>query len=376
MAYVGKVETKFEVPLFDLSYANSLIKEYIIGVMYSHVTSSTYILGPDVKLFEEKFASLIGCQRAIGVNSGTDALFISLKALGIGRGDKVLTVPNSYIATAQAIAYIGAEPVFIDVDDNTMNMDLNLLSTVDIKNIKAVIPVHLYGFPVDIPKLRSIIGNDIPIIEDCAQSHGALVGESLAGSMGDVGCFSLHPAKILSSLGDAGVITTNNHDVADQCLLYRNFGLVDRESSVLMGYNSRLDNIYAAIMHKKIDLFNQMLERRLASAAIYYDELSSVEGIKLPPKEEGFRNVHNFFVIRVDNRDDLKKFLEERGIESKIHYPIPIHLQKSFAQYGYGRGDFPNAEKQANTILTIPVAEHLSKDQISKVAEAIKSFLN
>jgi dTDP-3-amino-2,3,6-trideoxy-4-keto-D-glucose/dTDP-3-amino-3,4,6-trideoxy-alpha-D-glucose/dTDP-2,6-dideoxy-D-kanosamine transaminase len=376
MAYVSGLVSKFEVPLFDLSYSNSLIKEHIMDVMQRHIETSTFILGPDVKLFEDKFAGLVGCKHAVGVNSGTDALVISLKSFGVGPGDKVITVPNSYIATAQAICYIGATPIFVDVDDTTMNMDLSLVQAAIDKDTKAIIPVHLYGFPVDIPKLREIVGPDIPIIEDCAQSHGALVGDKLTGSMGDTGCFSLHPAKILSSLGDAGVITMNDVNVADKCLLYRNFGLEDRDSSVLMGYNSRLDNIYAAIMYKKIDLFDQMLEKRLENASVYYDEISSVEGVCLPPQEEGYKNVHNFFVIRVEKRDELKKFLEEKGVETKIHYPIPIHLQKSFSPFGHKRGDFPNTERQADTILTIPVAEHLSKEQIKMVADSIKRFLS
>ena len=196
--------------------------------MERHIETSTFILGPDVQRFEEKFTGLIGCKYAVGVGSGTDALIIGLKALGIKPGDEVITVPNSYIATAQAIALVGATPVFVDVDENTMNMDLNLVQTAITPKTKATIPVHLYGFPVDIHQLRAIVGEDIYILEDCAQSHGALVGDNLTGSMGNVGCFSLHPAKILSSLGDAGIITTNNESVYNHCILLRNFGLEKR----------------------------------------------------------------------------------------------------------------------------------------------------
>ena len=364
----------FSIPLFDLKYNNIQIKDHILSVVEQHIESSTFILGPDVKLFEEKFSRLINCRFTVGVNSGTDALIIALKSLGIGPGDEVVTVPNSYIATAQAISLVGAKPVFVDVDSITMNMDLEKIKFVINQNTKAIIPVHLFGFPVDIFKLREIIGEKIFIIEDCAQSHGAKVGEHLTGSMGDINCFSLHPAKILASLGDSGVITTNNEDLYNQCNLYRNFGLEDRESTVLIGLNSRLDNIYAAIMYKKLDVIQESLHRRLTNAAIYYSELIGISEIKLPPKVKGYKNVHNFFVIRTKQREKLMDYLNSNGIETKVHYPIPIHLQKCYQGLGYKIGDFPNTELDADTMITIPIAEHLDKDQIYFVSKKIKSF--
>ena len=364
----------FNVPLFDLSYNNRKIRDHIIAVVERHIETSTFILGPDVKLFEDKFSKLIKCNYTVGVNSGTDALIIALKSLKIGPGDEVITVPNSYVATAQAISLVGAKPVFVDVERTTMNMDLNKVKNVINENTKAVIPVHLFGFPVDIFKLRKIVGDDIYIVEDCAQSHGATVGEHLTGSMGDVNCFSLHPAKVLASLGDSGVITTNNESLYEKCLLYRNFGLEDRDSTILIGYNSRLDNIYAAIMYKKLDIIQDSLNRRLNNASIYYNELSTISEIKLPPNIEGYKNVHNFFVIRTDNRNELIDYLLSQGIETKVHYPIPIHLQECYHDLGYSIGNFPNAEENAKTMLTIPVAEHLDKDQINLVSKTIKSF--
>lgn len=372
--FSSKYCLEFDIPLFDLGYTNALLKDDILDIMERHIETSTFIFGPDVQRFEEKFAGLIGCKYAVGVGSGTDALILGLKALAVKPGDEVITVPNSYIATAQAIAHVGATPVFVDVDENTMNLDLNLVQTAITQKTKAIIPVHLYGFPVDIYQLRAIVGGDIYILEDCAQSHGALVGDNLTGSMGNVGCFSLHPAKILSSLGDAGVITTNNESVFNQCILLRNFGLENRDSSIVMGYNSRLDNIYAAIMYRKIDLFGQMLEKRLENASVYYDELADFDPVTLPPQKIRYKNVHNFFVIRVSERDALKKYLEQNGIETKVHYPIPIHLQKSFQEFGYESGSFPEAEKQSKTILTIPVAEHLNTDQVKNISQTIKDF--
>ena len=364
----------FNVPLFDLSYNNRKIRDHIIAVVERHIETSTFILGPDVKLFEDKFSKLIKCNYTVGVNSGTDALIIALKALKIGPGDEVITVPNSYVATAQAISLVGAKPVFVDVERTTMNMDLNKVKNVINENTKAVIPVHLFGFPVDIFKLRKIVGDDIYIVEDCAQSHGATVGEHLTGSMGDVNCFSLHPAKVLASLGDSGVITTNNESLYEKCLLYRNFGLEDRDSTILIGYNSRLDNIYAAIMYKKLDIIQDSLNRRLNNASIYYNELSTLSKLTLPPNIDGYKNVHNFFVIRTDNRKELIDYLLSQSIETKVHYPIPIHLQKCYQDLGYSIGDFPNAEDDAKTMLSIPVAEHLDQDQISFVAERIRTF--
>ena len=366
----------FKVPLFDLSYNNKKIRDHIIAVIERHIETSTFILGPDVKLFEDKFSKLINCKHTIGVNSGTDALVIALKVLGIGPGDEVITVPNSYIATAQAISLVGAKPVFVDVERTTMNMDLNKIYNLINNNTKAIIPVHLFGFPVDIFKLRDIVGDDIYIIEDCAQSHGAKVGEYLTGSMGDINCFSLHPAKVLSSLGDSGVITTNNENLYNNCLLYRNFGLEDRDSTILIGYNSRLDNIYAAIMFKKLDIIEKSLTRRLNNASIYYNELNQISDLVLPPRVNGYKNVHNFFVIRTSRRDQLSDYLNSSGIETKVHYPIPIHLQKCYQDLEYSIGDFPNAENDAKTMLSIPVAEHLDQDQIAFVSKKINTFFS
>jgi|LWDU01.1.fsa_nt_gi dTDP-4-amino-4,6-dideoxygalactose transaminase len=366
----------FKVPLFDLSYNNKKIRDHIIAVIERHIETSTFILGPDVKLFEDKFSKLINCKHTIGVNSGTDALVIALKVLGIGPGDEVITVPNSYIATAQAISLVGAKPVFVDVERTTMNMDLNKIYNLINNNTKAVLPVHLFGFPVDIFKLRDIVGDDIYIIEDCAQSHGAKVGEYLTGSMGDINCFSLHPAKVLSSLGDSGVITTNDKNLYKKCLLYRNFGLEDRDSTILIGYNSRLDNIYAAIMYKKLDLIEESLIRRLNNASIYYNELNQISDLVLPPRVNGYKNVHNYFVIRTSKRDQLSDYLNSSGIETKVHYPIPIHLQKCYQDLGYSIGDFPNAEDDTKIMLSIPVAEHLGQDQIYFVSKKIKAFFN
>ena len=364
----------FKVPLFDLSYNNRKIRDYIIAVVERHIETSTFILGSDVELFEDKFSKLINCKYSVGVNSGTDALIIALKALGIGPGDEVITVPNSYIATAQVIALVGAQPIFVDVDTETMNLDLSKIKSLISPTTKAVIPVHLFGFPVDIKYLRSLVGDDIYIIEDCAQSHGAKVRGSFTGNMGNVAAFSLHPAKVLSSLGDSGVITTNDKDIYNQCLLLRNFGLEDRDSSTLIGYNSRLDNIYAAIMYKKIDIIKESLEKRLNNASIYHNELNSISNLILPPIVKGFKSVYNFFVIRTKKRDDLSNFLHSRDIETKIHYPIPIHLQKCFNYLGHDIGDFPNVERDAEMMLTIPVAEHLDEDHIYYVSKSIKSF--
>jgi len=366
----------YKIPLFDLSYNNLKIKKHILSVIEKHIETSTFIMGPDVKLFEQKFSKLIHCNYTVGVNSGTDALIIALKVLGVGAGDEVITVPNSYIATAQAIAIVGAKPVFVDVDKETMNMDLNKIGPLINKNTKAIIPVHLFGYPVDIFELRDLVGVDIPIIEDCAQSHGAKVGESFTGSMGDINCFSLHPAKILASLGDSGALTTNDSYLYEKCKLYRNFGLEDRDSSTLIGYNSRLDNIYAAVMYKKLDIIQKSLNRRLNNASIYYNELSTISDIIFPPLKEGYKNVHNFFVIRTKKRNELIKFLLSEGIETKIHYPIPIHLQKCFSYLGYSLGDFPNVEEDAKTMISIPVAEHLTSDQVAYVSKKIKTFYN
>ncbi len=366
----------YNIPLFDLSYNNRKIRDYIIDVIERHIETSTFILGPDVEIFEKNFSKLINCKYSIGVNSGTDALIIALKALDIEPGDEVITVPNSYVSTAQAISMVGAKPVFVDVDRYTMNMDLNQVQNKIKGNIKAVIPVHLFGFPVDILKLRKIVGDSIYIIEDCAQSHGAQVGEHLTGSMGNVNCFSLHPSKVLSSLGDSGVITTNDENLYQRCCLFRNFGLKDRDSSILIGYNSRLDNIYASIMNKKLDIIHDSLIRRVNNALIYYNELDSISDLLLPPKVIGYKNIYNFFVIKTNRRDQLSKYLLSKGIETAVHYPIPIHLQPCYQDLGYSMGDFPNVENNARTMLTIPVAEHLDEDQILKVSKEVKSFFN
>lgn len=331
-----------------------------------------FILGKEVTLFEQEFAKICGTKHAIGMSNGTDTLIISMRALGIGPGDEVITAPNSWISSASSIALIGARPVFVDVGPD-QNLDPNLIERAITKKTKAIMPVHLTGRCARMPEILAIAAKyNLPVIEDSAQSIGASIGTIKSGAGGLLGSFSLHPLKNLNAAGDAGIITTNHDELAHKLKMWRNHGMRNRDEIDFWGYNARLDTIQAAILLPRLKELPKLIERRRYLAKKYVATLSNV--VQCPVELTNELHTYHVFVIQCDHRDKLKLFLETRGIETKIHYPIPIHLQLAAKYLGYKHGDFPMAEAQAQRILSLPINQYLTDEQVDYTINAIQTF--
>jgi dTDP-4-amino-4,6-dideoxygalactose transaminase len=361
------------VPFVNLGLQNLLIKEELLDTVSGLLDSGQFILGEDLIKFERSFALMCGTKYAVGVANGTDALFLSMKVIGIQQGDEVITAPNSYLASASSIYLAGATPVFADVRED-FNIDPEQIRKVISPKTKAIIPVHLTGRPADIEAILTIAQeNHLAVIEDCAQAVCAEYKDKPVGSFGNLGCFSLHPLKNLSACGDGGVVTTNNEESYQKLLKARNHGLKSRDECEFWSYNSRLDNLHAAMLNVKLGKLSEWTARRREIASYYYDRLSGLD-IVVPTDKPFEKAVYHTFIIQTGRRDELKKFLSERQIDTKIHYPIPIHLQEAAKYLGYRKGDFPVTENQTGTILSLPVFPELSDDQVEYVADTINKF--
>ena len=334
-----------------------------------------FVMGPELERFESNFAKLCQTSYALGVNSCTDAIFLALKALDIGAGDEVITVPNSFVATTGAIVAAGASPVFVDVGHD-YNIDIELIEPAINRRTKAILPVHLTGNPAEMPKIVEIAQkNHLYVIEDAAQAVGASIKGQPVGSFGDVGCFSLHPLKNLNVCGDGGVITTNSEEIYTKVRLLRNHGLKNRDEIECFGYNSRLDTIQAQVANYVMDNLDRIIRKRQKNALIYNTELKLLEDfVTLPPKREGVMQVYHTYVILVKKREELISYLNEHEVETKIHYPVPIHLQEPCRTMGYKKKDFPVCEKQVESVLSLPIHQHLTNDQIYYITDLIKGF--
>lgn len=341
------------------------------------VETGEFTLGPQVKEFEKKFADFCDVRHVVGINSGTDALILILKALRIGPGDEVITVPNSFIATANVIRFVGAMPVFVDVDDEYL-MDTDLAKEAITKNTKAILPVHLTGNPVFMPSLLGLHTETheryLYLIEDAAQAIDAEIRGKKIGGWGIAGEFSLHPLKNMNVWGDGGMVTTNNDELAKKIRLMRNHGLESRDVCEMAAGNCRLHTIQAVVALRLMADVRMVSDRRIANAALYDSLLRNVDGIVIPPRSSSKRQVYHTYVIQVDSREELIKFLTENGVETKVHYPVPIHLQKPYMELGYKRGNFPVCESQAERILSLPIHQYLTEDQIQYVAGLIGKF--
>lgn len=337
------------------------------------VQSGDFTLGQPVREFEERFAKLIGTHYAVGVGSGTDALFLSLKAIGVQPGDEVITAVNTFVATAGAIHIAGARIVFVDCNDKYV-MDVNQVARAITPKTKAIVPVHYAGQPVDLKTLMDIAG-DIPVIEDACQGIDSAINGKKCGTVGITGAFSLHPLKNLNVWGDGGVITTNSEEMRRKLQLLRNHGMKNRDEYEFYAYNSRLDSIQAGIGNALIEQTPWITEQRIR-AAKFYDE--TFQGLSprmiVPPRSPKERCVYHLYMLLVERRDELLKYLNEKGIEAKIHYPIPLHLQPASAHLGYKRGDFPVAEAQAKSLITLPVHQHLTLQELDYVAQTVHNF--
>lgn len=361
-----------KVPYIDLAAQHREIREELLETIGTVLDSGQFILGKLVRSFEQKFAKLSGTKYAIGVASGTDALILSMKVLNIGPGDEVITVPNSFLATASSIILTGAKPVFVDVRDD-YNIDPDKIELAITSKTKAIIPVHLTGRPADMfPILKVAENYNIHVIEDAAQAVRAEYHGQRVGSFGTLGCFSLHPLKNLNACGDAGIITTNNPEFYKKLLVLRNHGLINRDECQVWSINSRLDAIQAAILNVKLNYLEKWEMRRREIASIYQEELDNLLNRPLDKTYE--RSVYHTFVIQTTDRDKLQQFLWENEIDTKIHYPVPIHLQSSSIGLGYKEGDFPITEKLAKNILSLPIDTSLSDNQIGYTCSKINQF--
>ena len=331
-----------------------------------------FILGKEVEEFERAFAAFCGVAQAIGVASGTDALILALKALGIGSGDEVITPPNSWISSTSSIALVGARPVFADVTEE-FTIDPERVEAAITPRTKAIMPVHLTGWCADMGAICAIAArHGVAIIEDAAQAVGARSNGRPAGSLGTIGCFSLHPLKNLSGIGDGGIMTTDDEGLGQRIRLLRNHGLKTRDEAVLWGLNSRLDTVQAAVLRGRLKRLSHVIETRRRYAAQYRRRLSSL--VVCPVERPAEYASYHLFMIQCETRDALKRYLAERGVDAPIHYPTPLHLQPCCAGLGYRSGDFPMAESQARRILSLPIHQHLSEEQIDYVSKVVVEF--
>jgi len=364
---------KMQVPYINLGLQNIALKDQLIAEFWKVMESGQFIMGEALTNFEKSFAVLSGTKYALGMANGTDALFLSLKAIGVKEGDEVITAPNSFLASASAIALIGGKPVFADVRED-FNLDPEKVEKAITAKTKAIIAVHLTGRPAPMDELMAIAKkHNIHLIEDGAQAIGAKYKDKAVGGFGTTGCFSLHPLKNLAAAGDGGVITTNDDRVYNYLLKARNHGLKNRDECEFWSYNSRLDNLQAALLNVKLKQIDKWTDRRRQIADIYYEKLKDLKIIA--PRDRSFEKaVYHTFIIQTDKRDKLKEFLAGLGIDTKVHYPIPIHYQEAAKYLGYKKGDFTVTERQAETILSLPVYPELTDEQVNYVADAIVEF--
>jgi len=345
----------------------------LLPIIEEVMSSGQFIGGEAVERFEKSVAKLCNTKYCVALNSGTDALVCGLMALGVQAGDEVITPPNSFIASTAAIVHLRAKPVFVDVLHD-QNIDPKKIELSITEKTKAIMPVHLTGRVAAMEEILKI-GNhfNIPVIEDAAQSVGSLYSGEPSGSFGKVGCFSVHPLKNLNACGDGGFITTNDSKIAGKIISVRNHGLVDRDVVERFGYVSRMDALQASILEFRISKLSNIIEKRRNNAALYYANLDK-NHVYLPTESKKEFNTYHTFIIQCDKRNELMKYLFEKGIETFIHYPIPIHLQPAAKKLGYSRGDLPISEIQAKRILSLPIHQYLTNDEILHICETVNNF--
>jgi dTDP-4-amino-4,6-dideoxygalactose transaminase len=366
-----------KVPFLDLSAHHQPIREQLDAAIRDVIDANAFAGGPFVASFEQEFARYCGTNHAIGVGNGTDALWLTLLALDIGPGDEVLTVPSTFMATAEAISYCGARPTFVDIDEQTYTMDAELLERAITPRTKAIIPVHLFGQCADMDPILEIAGrHGIPVVEDACQAHGALYKGRKAGSMGVAGCFSFYPGKNLGALGEAGGVVTNDKDLCLAIQVFRDHGQHKRYHHSRVGWNARMDGIQGAVLSVKLKQLEVSNVRRQAHALLYDQLLSKAEEIITPFAAAFNRHVYHIYAVRVKDRDQVLQAMTNQGVTCAIHYPIPVHLQEAYRFLGHGPGSFPVAERCAAEFLSLPMFPELSREQIQAVASALLSCLS
>jgi dTDP-4-amino-4,6-dideoxygalactose transaminase len=371
------------IPPLDLKRQYQIIGAEVDAAVLSVLASGAYIGGAGVQQFEQEFANYIGSTESVGCNSGTDALYLALKVLGIGPGDEVITTPFTFIATAEMISAVGAKPVLVDIDVNSFNIDLDRLEQAITPQTKAIMPVHLFGNPVDMTALMSIAHqHNIKVIEDCAQSTGATWAGQKTGSIGHVGCFSFFPTKNLGACGDGGAVTVNDQALAADLRMYREHGSRVRYYHEVIGINSRLDALQAAVLSIKLKYLDRWNEQRAVVAQGYQELLTNVAGIATPQFSSGGQSAWNQYTIRIlgepdqgERRDTVRSKLQAAGVMSMIYYPLPLHLQQVYQSLGYQAGDFPITEAVSHQVLSLPMFPELTAEEQQQVVYALKDAL-
>jgi dTDP-4-amino-4,6-dideoxygalactose transaminase len=366
-----------QIPFISLRVDDPALDQEIQSGIQEVIRTSAFAGGPFVAAFEADFAAYCDCQFAVGMGSGTDALWLALLGLGVGVGDEVITVPNTFIATVEAISMCGATPVFVDVDERTYTMDPGKLDAAITKRTKAIIPVHLFGQPADMdPILEIARRHRLSVVEDACQAHGATYKGRKVGSLGNAGCFSFYPTKNLGAFGEGGAVVTNDRQLKERMACLREHGQVARYQHEIVGWNARMDGIQAAVLRAKLKRLDDSNERRRTNAALYNKALQGESGLIQPVEAPYARHVYHLYVIRVgDKREKLMQQLAAKGIGCLIHYPTPIHLQQAYRSLGLPKGSFPVAEACAQDSLSLPMFHALTAEQIATVAKEVESFL-
>lgn len=363
------------IPLVDLKAQYLSIKEEINKAIYDIIDRTRFIGGEPVLRIEKEFSDYCNKKFGIGVSSGTSALYVTLKVIGIKPGDEVITVPNTFIATAEVVTQLGAQVKFVDVREDTALIDIGKIEDAITDKTKAIIPVHLYGQVSDMKPIIEIAERyDLNVIEDCAQAHGAEQNGKKA-PLGDVGCFSFYPGKNLGAYGDAGMIVTNDEEIAEKAAMYIDHGRAkgDKYIHSFVGSNYRLDSIQAAILSVKLKYLDEWIEQRRKNAKLYNELLAQI--VSVPYEMEINKHVYHLYVIKTSKRDKLKDHLKKQNIDVEIHYPIPLHIQPAYKHFGLGLGTFPITEKLSKSVLSLPMYPELNIDRIKYITENIKSFL-
>jgi dTDP-4-amino-4,6-dideoxygalactose transaminase len=381
------MKTSMKVPFLDLKAQHEAVGVEISNKMQQVVDSTAFSSGPFVAQFEEEFSSYCGCRYAVGVGSGTEALWLALLARGIGPGDEVITVPNTFIATAEAISFCGAKPVFVDIDEKTYNMSPEKLkeyldkrftdhASRSTRRPRAVVPVHLFGQIADMDPILELAGEyNLSVIEDACQAHGAEYKGRKAGSIGDVGCFSFYPGKNLGAYGEAGAVVTNDRELSRRIRMLVDHGQPKKYHHTRIGWNARMDGLQGAVLSVKLKYLSRWNEMRRERARVYNSLFAGLDGLLPPQEADHAKHIYHIYAVRTPDRDALMTFLAEKGIQCGIHYPVPVHLQAAYRSLGLVKGTFPVAEKCSEEFVSLPIYPELTKTQIEYVVDNIKRFV-
>ena len=364
------------VPFVDLQAQYRSIKSEIDEAIHRVLDTSAFVLGREVEAFERAFAEYVGARECVGVSNGTAAIQLALTACGVGQGQEVIVPANTFFATAEAVSTAGAEPVFVDCDADSCTIDPNKIEAAITGRTRAIIPVHLYGQPADLDPVFEIAARrNLFVIEDAAQAHGALYRGRRVGALARAGCFSFYPGKNLGAYGEGGAVVTNDLEVARRVRLLRDHGSERKYHHELVGYNFRLEGIQGAVLSVKLKYLDTWNDQRRAHAARYRELLAPLDAsgaLTLPRESLYARHVYHLFVVQTNARDELQRQLNDAGVQTGIHYPVPVHLQPAYAALGHSEGDFPRAEEQSRRVLSLPMFAELTGEQIEHVAEVIK----